>query len=124
MNIEQMKPTAWLVHAQYPFVTMDPPIEGGLPRTELFTREQVATDFRDRWIDEMRSAIAAFDLVWGKPQSEIRLHPDDYQELCRMQSGVMPTFEGSAGTLDLFSGVRVVEDEKAPRLPRITRDKR
>jgi hypothetical protein len=33
------KPVAWIVHAEYPFVTMDPPMEGGLPRTPLYKHQ-------------------------------------------------------------------------------------
>jgi hypothetical protein len=31
-----LAPSAWIVRAQYPFATLDAPIEGGLPREELF----------------------------------------------------------------------------------------
>ena len=33
---EVREPVAWIVHAQFPYVTMDPPMKGGLPRTPLY----------------------------------------------------------------------------------------
>ena len=36
MDQQHVIPTAWIVHATNPWVTMDPPIEGGLPRTPLY----------------------------------------------------------------------------------------
>ena len=33
---EKLEPSAWIVHAKYPWVTMDPPIKGGLRRTPLY----------------------------------------------------------------------------------------
>lgn len=38
------EPVAWIVHADYPFVTMDPPIEGGLPRTPLYRQAHSARE--------------------------------------------------------------------------------
>ena len=35
-DIPTREPAAWIVHATNPWVTMDPPIEGGLPRTPLY----------------------------------------------------------------------------------------
>lgn len=35
-DISTREPVAWIVHATNPWVTMDPPIEGGLPRTPLY----------------------------------------------------------------------------------------
>jgi hypothetical protein len=32
----KLEPTAWLVHAEHPYVTNIPPAEGGLPRTPLY----------------------------------------------------------------------------------------
>lgn len=32
------EPVAWIVHADHPWVTMLPPVEGGMPRTPLYKR--------------------------------------------------------------------------------------
>ena len=35
-DIPTREPVAWIVHAECPWVTMDPPMMGGLPRTPLY----------------------------------------------------------------------------------------
>ena len=35
-DIPTREPVAWIVHAKHPWVTMDPPMKGGLPRTPLY----------------------------------------------------------------------------------------
>ena len=35
-DIPTREPAAWIAHAQFPYVTMDPPVKGGLPRTPLY----------------------------------------------------------------------------------------
>lgn len=45
------------------------------------------------------------------PLTEVKMHPDDYAELKR----TVPAADGSPAG---FSGVRIVVDPEAPRLPR------
>jgi hypothetical protein len=68
-------------------------------------------------IDSMRLAIEQAEKL-GTPRREYRLHPDDYKALrgqCepRLQINAAPWAPGQ------FAGVRIVEDEKAERLPRL-----
>lgn len=44
---KQRTARAWIVHADYPFVTMDPAPEGGLPRTELFDGATIDAELAD-----------------------------------------------------------------------------
>lgn len=53
---------------------------------------------------------------FGRPMRELRIHPDDYEELRRE---ALPFLAHSAsGAADSFSGVRLLQDETAERLPR------
>lgn len=35
-QLAQRQPAAWIVNTEFPFATMDPPIEGGTHRTPLY----------------------------------------------------------------------------------------
>lgn len=62
-------------------------------------------------IDEMRKAIQAVKDI-GTPQTEYRIHPDDYAEM-RSQVNVI-----SSAELTRLDGMKLILDQDAPRLPR------
>lgn len=56
-------PVAWIVHADHPFVTMDGPIEGGLPRTPLYLAPSGAGAAKDaEWNQALENAARAVQL--------------------------------------------------------------
>lgn len=66
--------------------------------------------------DEIRFSLAALRSADGL-QTEVRMHPDDFAELRRVygKHRMPPAFQSELG---LFLALKVVEDIKAPRLPR------
>lgn len=53
---------------------------------------------------------------FGKPLRELRIHPDDYQELKREAQSFLTS--RTSGKTDGLYGVRLLQDENAERLPR------
>lgn len=68
-------------------------------------------------LTKMLAALKAAEAV-GKPQTEYRLHPDDYEALKAQTKDQRPYPAGGAQN-SLF-GLRIVLDADAPRLPRVT----
>ena len=66
-------------------------------------------------IDHMIQAMERAKALGPPPQREYRMHPDDFKELRAMCEPRV--FEH--GSMDRFSGVQIVLDEDAERLPRI-----
>lgn len=67
-------------------------------------------------IDKMKAALRAAEALGPPPTKEIRLHPDDMKQMraqCVNLIQHQATVEGM-----WFGGVRLIEDEAAPRLPR------
>ncbi len=75
----------------------------------------------DEILLSMKAATKAIDAHlarFGKPMRELRIRPDDYEELKRE---AQPFLTHSAlGATDSFSGVRLIQDETAEPLPRKT----
>jgi hypothetical protein len=69
-------------------------------------------------LTKMLAAIKQCEAI-GKPQTEYRLHPDDYEALVAQTSAVRWQPVG-AGPNDYVFGLRIVQDPDAPRLPRVT----
>jgi hypothetical protein len=70
-------------------------------------------------INDMAAAMEQAKLLIGAAplQKEIKLHPDDYKAL--LDQCKPHLLYPAPGAADSFSGLRVVVDEHAPRLPRI-----
>jgi len=65
-------------------------------------------------INAMLKALETVRCV-NAPLTEIRMHPDDYRELkASCSAPYLASFEG--GTK--FDGIRLIQDDKADRLPR------
>jgi hypothetical protein len=66
-------------------------------------------------IDRMLKAMKDAEALGPPPQREYRMHPDDFKEL---RGHCVPhVFE--PGSMDRFSGLQIVLDEDAARLPRL-----
>ena len=65
-------------------------------------------------IDRMIQAMERAKALGPPPQREYRMHPEDFKELLAMCEPHV--FE--PGSMDRFSGVKIVLDEGAERLPR------
>jgi hypothetical protein len=68
-------------------------------------------------LTKMLAAIEACKAI-GKPPTEYRLHPDDYEALKAQTKNQRP-YPAGAEPNGLF-GLRIVLDPDAPRLPRVS----
>lgn len=68
-------------------------------------------------INDMWNAV---DQLWNTcpypPPKEFKIHPDDYEELKRQAAPYLP--HPMPGVPDSWSGLKIVIDAKAERLPR------
>ena len=67
-------------------------------------------------INDMLNALERFKTYCHRPPEDFKIHPDDYKELRRQAAPYLK--HQMPGVPDSFSGVRIVIDATAERLPR------